>query len=229
MAMTKFKVGDRVRAVADNARNSYVNKGDIGKVTSIHGVRGTYYNVEFDVPRGSAQRRQWHMLEEDIELLETPLEDLLAKANEGLRALAELRDKHRDSVETFDVNRNEKPAAERIGTDIFTAMREHLASGYFDGRFALRVKPKPAFEPFDTSNGWRVGLEGDKLHIGCQSFDAKEFSEAVNYLCYGDSPAFECTFGILKSTRRGITYDKHILPWPDAERILEALKKAGLA
>ena len=62
--MSKFKVGDKVRAVcASHGWGFSVNKGDIGMVVSIPGYGGHLYYVDFP------HHKTWHAIEGDLELV----------------------------------------------------------------------------------------------------------------------------------------------------------------
>lgn len=68
---SKFKIGDKVKAISQSFSWGYVKLGDIGVVSSI---RSLGYGVDFDNQKG------WKAKESDLELVSEEREDLLAEA-----------------------------------------------------------------------------------------------------------------------------------------------------
>lgn len=134
---------------------------------------------------------------------ESELERLVRVANEGDAAIKVLKEKYPN-----DVIDNEGDPITRYGST-----------------FTFSIKPKPAFEPFTVGSGWTVKLEGETLHIGCKTYVANLFKSDLNFVnSTGTGRNYD-----LRATRVDVR-DKegHSITWSDADRILAALKKAGI-
>lgn len=219
--MSKFKVGDRVRKV----RGIYSEKKPIGVV---EGHQGGQVRVRLDNPSLIMGGYSTDM-EELYELVEAPapeeseLERLVRVANEGVDAEVTLRTKYRDQIE--DAERvYQGPSVSRTGGQVSI--------------YKLRIKPKPAFEPFyvgpgselsPPAGGWLVKLEGETLHIGCKRLKAKDAKEALRFLCKGNGAEEYKTAGFsVAATRTGVCSLDGEISWADADKILAALEKAGV-
>lgn len=83
--MSKFKVGDRIRAV--KTQDPYFKAGDVGTIT---GFFGGQLDVKFDVPR--LENGQWCVREDQAEILRSEVLsefEAMRKCSEALEALSE--------------------------------------------------------------------------------------------------------------------------------------------
>jgi hypothetical protein len=179
--MSKFQVGDTVRVVDESGNRSSCRFGDICTVISLPKpenpncifVLNTNTNKEFGmydyrfelVHAGESRKRN-------------ELEELVRKANEGIRAVDRI-------VQEFP------------GMVLYPVMDQTLGSNKigkgtrnrceFDRGTVLEIIKLPAFVPFDIRAG-RVELDesGTTLRIGCQSFIAYEVLQACNALLGGE-------------------------------------------
>lgn len=207
--MPKFKVGDNVRLsrlmLGDLALGLAV--GDVGVIsgTAIH----SYY-CDF------ASAKNVNVIDAQIEA-NTPKEDaegelqrLVRLANEGLNALKELQGKP---------------------IKLISQGRPYLMDYNLT---PVEIKPpRPTFEPFTVGGmcdahplGWLVELKGDTLHVGCKYFRAKELREDLAALKKDNLD--HALFHVLAPSRNGVYQDEHFITWADADRILDALEKAGI-
>jgi hypothetical protein len=212
----KFKVGDKVRYKEEH--HPRVPYGSIHRVIKVEDRKQSVDSYWIYV---DTYGEEYSMSPSSFEKVTTDdVSSLIDKANEGLKALAELV--KRDDVE---VSRVADPS-DYIGIHTST-----LSSTLVDNNKrarTVRLKPKPAFEPFTTSNGWDVKLEGETLHIGCKKFNKGAVNLGFTKLLKGSEHSWNDDFTEFTATRNGIKYNENVLPWADAERILEALKKAGV-
>ena len=229
----RFKVGDRVRKVV-GAGAPYV-----GIVTRVNN-NGIWGDIVEGCVKGFTPGENFGCATDYYELVEPAhncdqkpiagrcLECLVKLANDGQVAKEELRN-FTGQVEFLTVFGDWDLIAEtKLPPDKY------------------RIKPKPAFEPFyvgpvgnyakypDADPGyvgnvtrgqWLVKLEGDTLHVGCQSFGAKDVKEALKMFNAGATE-----YNSFRITRHGIYttgLPKHYISWPDADRILQSLEKAG--
>lgn len=221
-SVKQIKVGDKIRILQDRFHCASVSRGDILTVTSISGY-GTFETSRWTF--------QLHHLGEGFELVTdtgTELEQLVATANAGLKALNELRHKHRSRVETYNVKLDQTATISDGGpTEIFTVLFKSLAASYNDGSYVLRVKPDaPKFEPFVVGSGWVVEMDGKHhVKIGCQKFIASEFLRVCAELLTGSHEVI-IDAGIFHAYRDGLKFKSHRLEWREVEQIETALKKA---
>lgn len=245
--MSKFKVGDKVRRIRQPWPHSPF-EGEVGRVWRYRSGLVPKYNVTWET---SNEYHDYDCDEETLELVEPAqpadavgtaneagsdeLDTLIAKANDGLAALARLSSR-KDEVESR--HRDGSVAPCHPSYEIFEVLYSHLASGYLAGEIQLRrkQKPRPQFAAFDTSNGWRVCLDvpHDEIHVGCQRFERKKLTEALRNLIDNNEDGTHVDGLDLGATRKGVEYIEydgvtpersHVLPWPDAEALYEALKK----
>jgi hypothetical protein len=192
--MTKFKVGDRVRALNTSECGAYT-KGNLYVVKALGGSLKTEIDDLGSTSNGWGYQN-FELIQEDS------LESLIKRANEGYEAEHQLRLKYNDKVEW----NNGVP----------------LMGGRCLSR--LQIK-KPKFEPFTTSNGWKVIEKGSGLYVGCRRFDPAPLKSLL--IDFIDRDAHSCGLDDYRyeATRKGIYDGSNLLLWPDAERIYEQLKK----
>lgn len=221
----KFKVGDKVRALRDyGVSGLWYKRGRIMKVRYVRSVEvyefeehpGGEFTTENDyclMPDGSFG---FELVKEESK--ESELERLVRIANEGEAAIDQIMDKHSHEVESGT-----------LGTMQLITSR---LRGPTNWRF--RIKPKaPSFEPYTTSNGLKVSLEGSALDVGCSRFYAPGAIGALRALLDGSAcvsaPLTEYGDRVLYSYRQGIGGSAgYQLPWADADELLRRLEKAGI-
>lgn len=209
----KFKVGDKVRVLKTGADGSSLIEGDLVRVRAV----GT---LDVQVERLDGTRITCPFIGPAyIELVEDELQDLVDKANAGLKALHLLYKTHRAEVEITNSILNK---------DQFKDLPQEL--DHTDDHRVIRIKPKkPKFETYFVPGvNWQVRLEGSTLHIGCLPFDLNLFAPALRALLKDHVSDFEVTRLGLQSTRSGIKQGGHVLLWADAEILSEKLNKAGI-
>lgn len=221
--MSKFKVGDKVRVKAGVTTCSQRFAGQIVTVTEtfdglgwckVNDIFGGVYNDELEAVTITDVA--------DNAPASDPLEDLVRKANEGSKALAELARRNDLEMSAYDRKNEFVP---------FDSSR--CALDYHGAARTLRLKPKaPAFEAFETSNGWRVEMKDGMLKIGCKSIEASDAARVARELLELENSSAVLknigNYNCVRSVKAGLKHNEHTLPWADAERILEALKKAGV-
>ena len=221
--MAKFKVGDKVTVdggttvrVVAGSRNKFGDTKESYKFLDHYllGDDGYFFD-----PNKAA-------------LVESPaapseLEQLVATANAGLAALHELKEKkYEDQLEvcTWANSTDGKTAP----TEGFVSVRALGDGHYPSARGYFRVKQKRAFEPFTIGQGWKVEMRGtDRVAVGCQEFDTKALETVVSHLTSGNNAGSVRGNGAhtqLVAVRNGISSPWGVLPWADADRLLEALR-----
>ena len=78
--------------------------------------------------------------------------------------------------------------------------------------------------------GWKVELDGKNVRVGCQSFDAKGLKSALCHLVGNAGPTYHSNGYSLYAYRNGVgrsNRNNAEISWEDADRLVEALKKAG--
>lgn len=209
--MSKFKVGDKVRLIpGGNIKHPHtpefnVDLSRIYEVSAVDAVGGLSL---FGHPRGGHAPDRFELVESPDE----ELQRLVDKANEGLKALRSLKPHVNDLI-----------YVNKLGTLVDVGPHGLFNS---DGPLhyqELLIKPKPKFEPFTTSNGWNVHVASDRLHIGCKNFPLNGFKAELHELLEKNR-AYACDRN-LQATYAGVKYMEHTLPWADAEKIYEQLKR----
>lgn len=86
------------------------------------------------------------------------------------------------------------------------------------------------FTPFSIGQNWLVKLVGDRLHIGCRDYEAGCVLQGLVELLEADQSQYEDLGGQIRisATRMGIIEGQDKISWEDAEKILKALKDAGV-
>ena len=210
--MSKFKVGDRVRCISPGRGNG-VERDVVYTVTAQGELSGD--SIKVNNGGGSILSFRFELVREET----SELEQLVAKANEGLKAHAIIRQKYAGEVSiTFESG------------DVISGDIEKI-----DFALEFQIKPKPAFAPFTTSNGWNVKLSSNVLQIGCRVFRADTFRSMLADLIDRNASVYGMNCGNVKASKLGVVYtagdrisSEETLPWADAEKIYEALKKAGV-
>jgi hypothetical protein len=145
----------------------------------------------------------------------TELEELVKKANDGWEAICKLYSNYPDKTEAFY-----KMHGEPVANPDW-----QFTQGKCNNFVKFRIKKKE-FTPFyvgqASKNNWKVYLEGEFLHIGCQKFNAKDLKNFLEGAIYGTTPqgqGFNCS-------KRGLyhTNTNNTLTWEDAEKILKAFE-----
>lgn len=220
--MPKFKAGDRVRCVDAVGKEACLVKGNIYTIRGPCKVYDTQGFVEIlELP--DTWTAAGSMAGGRFELVTRPLEqpdfrkkiddELLFMLNQAIEAGKELRKRHGADFQAqlFSSKNDWTPVGE-------VAVQQY------------RVKPKPKFTPFEIGGqGWEVSLTGDKLKVGCKTFDAKSLLSALQYLTAPGSTVNRITQDdgvILKACRKGISCDGKDISWEDADKLLAALSEA---
>jgi hypothetical protein len=145
----------------------------------------------------------------------TPQEEidfLLKMANEGLAAMEKLQDLTTGTIEfSYSDSKDWSPCGKLVGCK-------------------YRIKPKPIMPSWLTSGSdvWNVIMTDDgNIQIGCKIFNAKALRYVLNALvsCNLPSATHLDDKGHFFSTKAGVKLDNHVLPWVDAERLLNELNK----
>lgn len=159
---------------------------------------------------------------EDFALVErsqdSELEELVKTANAGIKADQEIAARFPGQVQSFYADGD---------TAIVNKDKTQKSTYGFVLTDLIRyeILPKPAFEPFTTSNGWRVTLEGGKLTIGCKEFKVHSLMNDVLPLLLDMNQDKALKYGQYRATRIGILHEEKILPWADAEELYKRLKE----
>ncbi len=212
-----FKIGDRVR-FEDND-----NTGCSGSVRgAFYIVNSAEYILEGQLLGLHPENKKYRKLSVlSIRCSLAPksnVEELIRKANEGREAAEALEGM--EGVEFI-----------RWTGDTW----RYLPEGYFnESRF--RLEPPSVFEPF-TIGSWTVKLEGGTLHIGCKTVLASKFLAWYAARLLGDIDSADramtgYAYKII-GERDGMKFyfsdsESHILPWNALDKIITALKKAGI-
>lgn len=210
----KFKVGDKVRRF-----RGFGSDFQKDKTYTVTAVKEKSYATTIDLLEKPEKDYWWASEFELVESSENPylpeeyknrvveseLERLVRVANEGLVALTQIGRKY--SRETNSLG--------------LSYLADYNTSPVF-------IKPKPKFEPLTVGSNWRVELKGDVLHIGCKDFDARNFKNTLNDFCKADAKN-RLVQGInAYAGRNNLMWSGYEITWSDADRILEALEKAGV-
>lgn len=198
--MNKFKVGDKVRLKSNQSDYSTdFKKNDVGTVIGHDGVHLVYLKNNNGVNISIFDSRL-----ELVETVHTP-EELIKKANEGYQARNKLIEMGVKLEGRYKINGWKKYELSNNSTE------------------ELRVVQ---FEPFNTSNGWKVELKGDTIHIGCKFFNKNTLMNAFDNLIIKNYSSSHNSDFI--ATKNGINYmdsnNKYTLSWSDAELIYTKLK-----
>ena len=217
--MAKFKVGDKVRFIRPyNSGEPGLIRGQIYTVTKLHA--DGYLILE---EMGKTANFGLGFRPDRFELV-TPtaqpseLEQLVATANAGLAAIAKI-EKRRAEVEIISSS-GTTPAYPWAG----------VSFGFLDGKFSLRIKQKPSFDPFTVGQGWRVELRGtDRVAVGCREFNLNGLREALRLICEckWTEATVESGGEVLRPTRIGVSLEGSgdSITWSDADKLLAALNK----
>lgn len=199
--MKQFKPGDKVKRIrGPNASddNMYINT--IYTVKSQIGIDTTLEECIFKYIT------DYFELVESYETLE--LQELVKKANEGERACKIIVEKYGEEVEF-----------KKINGDNWDICKQNVIYEY-------RLKPKKQFESFTTTNGFLVSLNNDILTIGCKQIDVKEVKKVLTLFCENNNIQSNNIFYFSKRSGIGVIgNEKNVLPWVDADKILEKLKE----
>jgi hypothetical protein len=218
----KFKKGSKVKCLINHGNQFTKNKIYTLKVDSTY----NWATVEED---DSGQVNGMGL--DYFILVVDELQDLVDAANKGLIALNQLKN-CREKVETLDTKLNKSAHGDKKDlpeTEIFHVIGNYLACGYLSGRYVLRVKPKPAFEPFNIGEAWSVELYNDntEVRIGCQMFNLEQIQKALRAIVELDSNYYhtdgEGEFVATKNGFKSKKLDKTIT-WADAEKLYAAIK-----
>lgn len=215
--MPKFKAGDRVRCVDAVGKEALLVKGNIYTIRGRCNVYCTQGFVEIlELP--DTWTAAGSMAGGRFELVTRPLEqpdfrkkiddELLFMLNQAVEARKELQSRHGEDVEILFEGK--------------WLPNRRLAEAY-------RLKPKPKLTPFEIGGqGWEVSLTGEKLKVGCKTFDAKSLLSALQYLTAPGSTVNRIHQGdfTLMACRKGISCDGKDISWEDADKLLAALSEA---
>lgn len=201
-----FKVGDKVKCIQESDF-----AGKLGEILTVNSITTTGDLIFKEYLRDwAADPKRFELVEENI-----TLEQLVKRANDGLKALQKIKENYKKEIECSD--------------------RYHpWKFGYeFPEHMEVRIKPQHSFEPFTVGSNWLVELEGDMIHVGCQKFEASPFMKALQALNSG-THTHQCgseKYKVLNSTRTGVRYSssgEYNISWEDSVRIVAALQKAGV-
>jgi hypothetical protein len=219
---TRFKVGDKVRRV---------NKVLTGVVTEIS--PSGKMRIQNDRTGGMLvgyNLSGWEPVDE--------FQELLDKANEGVKAMNKLNREHKGKVVFFPEGAGSATSLERI-------MNSSVPAFFNDGIDVFKHDLTPKLEPFTVgAAAWGVELRGGKLHIGCKSFEVKpllqclrEFSSETISSFKFVTPSSPC---VVTARRNGLSFsfngsfldrptnETHKLTWAEVDQIIKALEKAGV-
>jgi hypothetical protein len=211
---TKFKVGDKVRAVR-GTEGYYPFLGVLNREGENNNLCGIVLYSECKVYK---EGDHFCLDAKHFELVKgesKELEILVRKANEGWKAQQILDDKYLDFIE--------------ISTDGIGHWHRPVSSS--DGLYRIRIKPLPQFESFKVGNNWEVNFEAGSqisiIFIGCKDFNAKDLWYALENLTKDSSAQHTLKDGtILNAMRGGIVCNgKESITWEEAEKIRDALER----
>jgi hypothetical protein len=211
MSSTRFKVGDKVKRIRDKdgwAWSAHKPAGEIFTVSTVRngwlGLEGAKYDLD---PRPFNSGN--FVLVEEASGSEQSDEVLLEMVNSSVAAGHELYKRHGERLEvTFDHG-------------LWEPVGKPNLHGY-------RIKPKPSFKPFQIRS-WEVRMEGDKIRVGCQTFDAKALLRALSQLTDigADCNSVDNSGSVkLAACRKGVSSNGHTITWDEADKLLAALQKA---
>lgn len=202
--MNKFKVGDKVRRMHQNADDPKF--GMYAGMTYVVREVTRHNDIYVEGVEGMWQRRFFELVEES----KSELQELVDKANEGLRALNCLYNVHKNKIEINGVH-----------TTDFKSL-PYLE--YAQSMRIIRIKSQ-IFKLYNTSNGYEVKVDGNKLYIGCQGFPLKWFTIKLGKMIAPDSDVHGVEIGEIKlvACRKGISSSGHTITWADAEKIYQVL------
>lgn len=234
--MAKFKKGDNVICIQDSLDGSFFgHPGETFIVSEC--LEGDVIFEEMKLGDLPVDACRFQLIEK---YNEKDLDFLIRTANQGLRAESVLLTKH-----FAQVQRRHSSQATDNDWHVFT-------HNPYNGYSVYRVKVKPAFESFyvgEKTCCWNdpvtgmgaahtgtcntgdklVKLEGETIFIGAYSFDLKELHGALADLTRDSKEVCVVSNRRLGCMRNGICIDgKTQISWSDADRILEALDKAGI-
>jgi hypothetical protein len=212
----KFAVGDQIIAIKSSSAGSFVK----GHRYVVKGYYGKDVRVVND-SKGSTENG-WH--EDNFELIPAwdNLQILVDAANAGLKAIAEL-DKCSSLIEGFDI-KNQVTLSDYYSP--IETINKHVARGYLNGSYALRVTPKPAFEPFSVGQGWDVGVIGTSvLKVGCKKYNLPQMvSILYDLICLDKGVAYNQN-GNFTASKTGIKDGaNNSITWAEAEKLYNAIK-----
>src|SRR5690606_25592464 len=134
----KFKVGDKVRCInsfrcINSVGDWFIYENAIYEIEAIHGDYLYFKNIP-----SAYLKTRFELVEES-----DPLQELVDKANEGLKALQEIQKQYPGEIEYKEFRSREK--------DRFNFILRIYEN---DWPVKLRIKTKKTFKPFTTSSGW---------------------------------------------------------------------------
>jgi hypothetical protein len=153
------------------------------------------------------------------------LETLIHKANEGSKTIRELYEKHEGKFQYLSAYTKEWEDTGEDGCVPDDPDDDDAGHLYPDEALDYRIKPTKKWEPFKVGDGWEVCLEGDTLRIGCEEFRKEALKIGLESLCVKAESNYHQASTTYIAKRTGIHMRGHVLPWPDADRILEALEE----
>lgn len=240
--MNPFKIGDKIRCIDNYGWSDCLTKN------KVYEVLGTVTNGRVDITGDNhtmlcVKSRRFELVEERCTRFvqgvftegdyfkqfklnpKDELQDLIDTYNAGIDAYAGIWNNHIDEVRVVNSS---------IPTLAGMAYRGALGN-------KLEKIPQPTFEPFyvgypeqigylpgdNRAKPWKVELKGDRLHVGCKDFSAKHAKKWLFNLTKNNTNIGHLNHNLL-ATRSGIKYNKYMISWEDADKILEALEKAGV-
>ena len=217
----KLTIGDKVLRTLDRSVFTVLAEDEDGSFYVAEHPEIPLNSRVFEKIEGTEYVFKPHPRQRAFHEEKSELEQLVEKANEGEEAKRKL---HENYYGEFERNIFSPGAS--------SGFRVQYEQQYFGSEF--RVKPKPKFEPFEVridqpnqgiAGFQKVKLEKDILTIGCEDFNPKNIVRVIKDFNECNSSSIAKNY---KPTREGIKYnEEHILPWYEADRILEALEKAG--
>lgn len=209
--MSKYQKGELVK---------FVRYQNATKWEKWHGVEvgKTYEVVQDNGEHGIGIKGSFATVYTSYDQLESigecNLEELVRKANEGYRAVHQIFKRYPDEVDFSSYNYPQDKWDTTVNWD-----SSRLKPSEF------RVKPKPIFEPFTVGQNWKVELDGQNVKVGCKNYNAKKLKEGLVDLNNGHSRSHNSLD--LFATKKGVREGEYLISWEDADKLLEALKKAG--
>ncbi len=200
---TMFKKGDRVRCIREFSN---------GRMHT-HGALNEIYVVKVDQESsGSVNIENLGLLSSNrFELVTSELDELIETALNGYKALQKLNKEYKGQFKHTN----------QSGIEFRDIVYNNLH------KIKLEKVEIPKFEPFTVRSNWKVELDGATLKVGCQKFDASDLYKSLDAMCRCNAQKCVNENYTLTASRRGVEYSLHFITWEDAEKILEALKKAG--
>lgn len=201
----KFKLGDSIRCIDVQSNSRYLTKGKIYTVLSYDSDLDTVCVIADDNTSHNFFPYRFELVEQDA------LDVLIARANDGMRAIEQLVKYHDHELETDHKD--------------FTKV-----SSWFEPiqpTFRRKAPPLPA--PFTLKDSLHSVqcIDASTVKVGCQTFRFDQLRQGLFLLIREDCSEYSSIEGPynLSASKRGVSYGGNSITWADAEQLLAALEQ----